>query len=86
MKITLCAAILISGVVNLNDGHNGYRRWFAWFAAKKSKIDHSWSSESIKESFCCCLHRIHAAWIEFTVASFRRPKMKWVTIQVITEL
>ena len=41
VKITLFAAVLTSGFVNLNDGHNGYKRWFACFAAKKSKIDHS---------------------------------------------
>ena len=26
-----------------------------------------------------CFHRVHATWIEFTVAPFRRPKMKWAT-------
>ena len=36
VKITWFAAIL----ANLNDGHNGYKRWFACSVAKKSKIDH----------------------------------------------
>ena len=35
MKITWFAAILTSSFINLNDGHNGYERWFACFLAKK---------------------------------------------------
>ena len=71
VKVSWFAAILTSSFINLNDGHNGYKRWFTCFLAKKkSKIDHLWSSESIKERagfevFCCsccyCLHRVYAA-------------------------
>ena len=35
VKITWFAAILTSSFINLNDGHNGYERWFACFLAKK---------------------------------------------------
>ena len=40
VKITWFAAIMTSGFINLNVGYNGYKRWFACFVAKKSKIDH----------------------------------------------
>ena len=41
VKVTWFAAILTSSFINLNDGHNGYKRWFTCFLAKKkSKIDH----------------------------------------------
>ena len=51
VKISWFAAISTSGFINLlDDGHKGYKRWFACFVAKKrSNIDYSWSSASIKE-------------------------------------
>ena len=88
--MTWFAAIMASGFINLNVGHNGYKRWFACFVAKKGK-DRSFvvlkvSRKGSEVFCCCCLHRVHAAWNEFTVASFRRPRMKWATIQVMTQL
>ena len=35
VKVTWFAAILTSSCINLNDGHNGYKRWFTCFLAKK---------------------------------------------------
>ena len=37
VKVTWFAAILTSSFINLNDGHNGYKRWFTCFLAKKSQ-------------------------------------------------
>ena len=73
VKITWFAAILTSSFINLNDGHNSYKRWFACFVAKKSKIDHLWfdvifwkfQGKGSLGVFCCsccyCLHRVSAA-------------------------
>ena len=63
--------LLTSGFINLNDSHNGYKRWFACFLAKKSKIDHLWSSENIKESlwsflfalFTCSVNRSYLRFV-----------------------
>ena len=43
VKISWFAAISTSGFINLlDDGHKGYKRWFACFVAeKRSNIDHS---------------------------------------------
>ena len=81
VKITWFDSILTSGFILLNDdGHNGYKGWFACFVAKKGE-DRSCSLLKVsRKGFaafccfcgCCCLHRVHAAWNEFTVASFRR--------------
>ena len=42
VKITWFAAILTSSFINLNDGHNGYERWFACFLAKKCQKSIIW--------------------------------------------
>ena len=52
MTITWFAVILTSRFINLNDGHNGYKRWFACFEAKKVKDRSLWSSESFNKRLC----------------------------------
>ena len=37
IKINWFVAILTSGFINLNGGHNGYKRWLTCFVAKKVK-------------------------------------------------
>ena len=74
MKITLLAAILTSRFVNLNDGHNGYRRWFACFKDRSFVVFSKYQGKALKflllfASYTSSVDRIYGRVV-------RRPKMK----------
>ena len=72
-------------LVLFSNAHNGYKHWFACFVAKKSKIDHLWTSAyGITER----LWSFYFGGIMYSMEGIyrgvaQRLKMKWATIQVM---
>ena len=85
----LLTAILTFGFINLTMVTTATS--VGWLASKQKKVkDRSvvvfWKCQGKALKSFFGLPRVHAAWNGLPMTSFRRPKMKWSTIQVMNQV